>query len=166
MKIINWIIIKWQLLKDFYSRMIHGHSILKTVKVTPKIYLGGAFNKNQITEIKKWGITAVISMRQKQPPAGINTLHIPTKDRHSPTLKELEQGIEFIKKEIANGGKIYIHCRSGVGRGPTMLIAYLISTGYELKEAIQLIKQVRKFINLTAVQMDSLIKFEKKISKK
>ncbi len=165
MKLINWLLVKWQLLKDFFSRMAHGHSILKTVKVTPKVYLGGAFNKNKIAQIKKWGITAVISLRQKQPPTGINTLHIPTKDRHAPTIKELEQGIEFINKEIANGGKVYIHCRSGVGRGPTMLIAYLLSTGYELKEAIKLIKQVRNFINLTAVQMDRLIDFEKNISK-
>lgn len=165
MKLINWLLIKWQLLKDFFHRMVYGHSILKTVKVTPNVYLGGAFNKNKIAQIKKWGITAVISLRQKLPPGGINTLHIPTKDRHAPTIKELEQGIDFIKKEIANGGKVYIHCRSGVGRGPTMLIAYLISTGYELKKAIKLIKQVRNFISLTAVQMDRLIEFEKHISK-
>ncbi|MBA3551153.1 dual specificity protein phosphatase family protein, partial [Patescibacteria group bacterium] len=58
------------------------------------------------------------------------------------------------------GGKVYIHCRFGEGRGPTMAIAYLISTGLTLEHAIELVKKVRIFIRPTVVQIEQLKKFE------
>jgi dual specificity MAP kinase phosphatase len=141
-----------------------GHSMLKSVRITPNIYLGGSFTKRQVKNIKNWGITAVVSIRIKTPPVGITTLHLPTIDNGAPTEKDLLKGIDFINKEIKKGGKVYVHCREGIGRGPTMVIAYLISKGYKLNEAIYLLKQVRKFINPTKKQLSRLESFSKKIS--
>jgi protein-tyrosine phosphatase len=40
-----------------------------------------------------------------------------------------------------------VHCRQGLGRGPTMAMAYLIKTGLTFEEAYATIKKVRVFIN-------------------
>ncbi|MBD3328798.1 protein phosphatase [Candidatus Peregrinibacteria bacterium] len=165
MKIINRLLVLWQTFVNYLSRLILGHSMYKNIRVTPKVYLGGAFTQRKIKLLKKWGITAVVSMRMVTPPVGIKTLHLPTRDYHAPTDEDLITGVEFIEKEVKNGGKVYVHCRAGVGRGPTMVIAYLISTGYTLSEAIELIKKVRNFINPTEEQMESLRMFAEKTNK-
>jgi dual specificity MAP kinase phosphatase len=162
MKFINWLILKWYAILDYLSRLILGHSIVKYIRITPDIFLGGSFNKNFIKKLKKSGVTAVVNMRTSQPVSGIKTLHLPTKDKTAPSEKDLEKGVSFIKKQIEKDSKVYIHCRAGRGRGPTMAIAYLISTGYKLEEAVNLIKQVRRFIKPTRSQIESLKKFEKK----
>jgi dual specificity MAP kinase phosphatase len=160
MKFINWLLVKWQVILNFLSRYILGYSSLKTIRVTPKVYLGGFFWKRKIPRLKKWGITAVVNMRTSKPLAGIKTLHLPTRDHHAPTLKDLEKGAAFIQDEVDRGGKVYVHCKAGIGRGPTMVIAYLITTGYELTEAIELIKKVRIFIRPNKIQLARLAEFE------
>ncbi|HEX8018609.1 protein-tyrosine phosphatase family protein [Mucilaginibacter sp.] len=54
---------------------------------------------------------------------------------------------------MTEGGTVYIHCRQGSGRGPTMAIAYLISTGLTYEDAFSLVKKVRTFINLCPGQL-------------
>jgi dual specificity MAP kinase phosphatase len=161
MKIINWLIVKYQLILDIFSRIFRGSSLLKHVRITPNLYLGGSFRKRGLKKFKKWGITAVVNMRTTKPVKGIKTLHLATKDLHDPKFEDLEKGVNFIKKEIQKGGKVYIHCRQGVGRGPTMLIAYLLTIDYTLDEAIELIKKIRPFIKPTKRQMAVLKKFAK-----
>jgi dual specificity MAP kinase phosphatase len=83
-------------------------------------------------------------------------LHLPTKDNEAPSLHDLIKGTDFIVHEIAIGGKIYIHCRKGLGRGPTMAIAYLMRRGATLEDALSLIKKVRPFISPTVAQIGRL----------
>jgi protein-tyrosine phosphatase len=82
--------------------------------------------------------------------------YLPTIDDTAPTEEQLNTGVAFIHKVIANGGKVYIHCSAGVGRAPTMAAAYLIYTGYSLEEALLLIRKVRPFIYIMPPQMDRL----------
>lgn len=71
----------------------------------------------------------------------------------------LAQGIAFIGHVVSAGGKIYIHCRSGLGRAPTMATAYFMSQGYTLNEALALIAAKRPFIKLTPEQLTYLKRF-------
>lgn len=87
-------------------------------------------------------------------------LYLPTEDNTAPTLDHLQQGVEFIRKIIANEGKVYIHCGSGLGRGPSMVAAYLISEGKTTQEAIQQIKKARPFIRVLPAQVERLEEFE------
>src|SRR5690606_6095984 len=91
---------------------------------------------------------------------GIKTLHLPTRDRNAQTVDDLQRGVQFIQQEVEAGGKVYIHCRAGVGRGPTMMIAYLMTIGYTVQESLDLIKKVRVFIQPTRAQMKRLYEFE------
>jgi protein-tyrosine phosphatase len=89
-----------------------------------------------------------------------NYLHIPVVDKTSPSIKQLEEGVKFIKKEIDSGGSVYVHCYWGEGRGPTMAAAYLISTGLTSDAALAVIKKVRPFIRPSLSQIDCLQKFQ------
>lgn len=91
----------------------------------------------------------------------ITILHLPTPDLTAPRMDDLLKGITFIKNEIDNGGKVYIHCRAGEGRGPTMAIAYLMSTGMLFEDALHSIKKVRTFIRPTLPQIEQLKKLER-----
>jgi protein-tyrosine phosphatase len=86
-------------------------------------------------------------------------LQIPVVDDDAPSLAQLNQGIEFIAREVAQDGAVYVHCGSGVGRAATMAAAYLISTGLSVDEAWQRIRQVRPFIRPTAIQVELIEQF-------
>lgn len=115
--------------------------------------------------MKQIGITAIVNMRETPAPMyqdtqSLRILHLPTKDMNEPTIADLVTGIQFIQDEVDRGGKVYIHCRLGEGRGPTMMIAYLISTGLTVEDAFKLVQNVRPFIRPTYVQRTQLAKLD------
>jgi len=89
-----------------------------------------------------------------------NYCHLPTVDDTPPTIEDMNKGIAFITDAVRNGGKVYIHCSAGVGRAPTMAAAYFLSKGHNLNEAVNMIKQVRPFINIMTPQMEFLRQIE------
>lgn len=154
-----------QRLKDHTWRRITGVPRVKRSLILPNLYLGGQYGLHAMETFDEWGVTAVVNMRihsihQDFRSVPLKILNLPTPDYYAPTQKQLEKGVEFIQNEINNGGKVYIHCRQGEGRGPTMTIAYLITTGLTLEHAIQLVKKVRTFIHPTKNQIQALKEFE------
>lgn len=115
--------------------------------------------------MRRRGISAIINMREQRfsdADAGIDGerhLHLATIDNTPPTIADLSRGAAFVSDEISRGGKVYIHCGVGVGRAPTMVAAYLISTGLAPEDAIQQIKQARPFVHLTGAQRAVLDEF-------
>ena len=63
-------------------------------------------------------------------------------------------------KYKAQDGKVYIHCKAGVGRAPTLAAAYFIAAGMTTDAAVDLIKQARPFITITPPQMAALRVYE------
>ena len=55
---------------------------------------------------------------------------------------------------------VYVHCRQGLGRGPTMALAYLMKSGLTFRDAFALVKRVRNFINPKPEQITRLKEFE------
>jgi protein-tyrosine phosphatase len=149
---------------DQSYRKLTGLPTLKRSAITAELYLGGQYNLKSMDRLKYLGVTGVVNMRthsiHKTVPEGIDILNLPTPDFHAPTMENLQKGVKFIKSEVDKGGKVYIHCRLGEGRGPTMALAYLISQGLTLDDAIALIKKVRIFISPSRVQIERLKEFE------
>jgi dual specificity MAP kinase phosphatase len=138
-------------------------------KISENLYLGSMFDFRGAKVLKDSGITAVVDMRKSKPlfTKEFRTLHLPTKNWRAPSIKDLEQGIRFIGSEIEKGGKVYIHCRAGKGRGPTMTAAYLISKGMKLHEALGLVKKMRSVSHTNKAQKKVLqILYHKVNSKK
>jgi protein-tyrosine phosphatase len=71
--------------------------------------------------------------------------------------------VAFIRRVIEQDGNVYVHCGSGVGRAPTMAAAYLVSEGYTLEEAIDMIQQVRPFVRILPEQLVRLREYEERV---
>jgi protein-tyrosine phosphatase len=170
-KLIVPLLLSVQRVADHTYRYQTGFPMIRRSMITPQLFLGGQYGMSAVKQFRKLGITAIVNMRttpidKKYYFPNIVVLHLPTLDQHAPTLKQLQKGVQFISKHIKNGKKVYIHCKYGEGRGPTMAIAYFISQGYSFTKSFLFIKKIRTFINPTDVQIERLLEFEKIYVKK
>ncbi len=151
---------------DHTWRRFVGLPRMRNSLITSHIFLGGQYHTRSLPKLQKLGVTGIINMRMKRihddsliPWA--KYLHLPTVDNQAPTLMQLRSGIDFIHRQIKANGKVYIHCAHGEGRGPTMVIAYLISTGMTYEDAVKQVQKVRPFARPTAPQQERLREIEK-----
>lgn len=150
---------------DHGYRWSTGRPILRNSQITPNLFIGGQYKVSALVLFRKIGITLIVNMRisseiKDENEAPIKVLHLPTKDFTAPTIEDFKIGVTEITKEIQAGGKVYVHCHWGEGRGASMGIAYLVSTGLTLEDAIKMVRNIRKFISLTTVQFERLKEFE------
>ena len=151
-------------LLDQLARRTTGAPIWRLCAVTPQLHVGGQHYRRGYAKMRDYGITAILNMRgercdQAQGIGGERHLQLATIDNTPPSLDDLRCGSDFIRAEIARGGKVYVHCAVGCGRAPTMAAAYLISTGLTADEALRRIKAVRPFVHPTPGQREALAAF-------
>jgi protein tyrosine phosphatase (PTP) superfamily phosphohydrolase (DUF442 family) len=141
-----------------------GREVWRYCQVTPQLYVGGQMRSAGWRWMALRGITGVLNLRENHddrvhgvPPDAY--LWLPTQDDHAPAMEHLRSGVAFISQIIQQGGKVYVHCASGVGRAPTLAAAYLVSTGLTPEQAIGTIRRVRPFIKPTPPQLKVLERF-------
>lgn len=143
------------------NRTLIDHPARVLSQITPQLFVGGQFRRRGWRVLRRWGISAVVNLRAELDDRSLGVdlgryLYLPTEDDQTPTVEELKQGVEFIAGEIQRGGRVYVHCGSGVGRAPTMAAAYLVSLGKTPQQAWEIIRRVRPFIRPTRVQREQL----------
>ena len=149
---------------DHGVRIIAGAPIRSLSQITPHLHVGGQYRRRGWPRLASRGVVAVVNMRVEfdDNDAGIapeRYLYLPTVDNDAPTLEQLRAGVAFIVEEIAQGGGVYVHCGSGVGRAATMAAAYLVSTGLTPDQAWACIREVRPFIRPAPVQVAQVKRF-------
>lgn len=136
--------------------------------ITDGIYVG----TNQCCQmglsdvLKKEGITADISLEEERldQPFGVESyLWLPTKDHTPPSDSQLELGVLTLERLTAQGMKVYVHCKNGHGRAPTLVAAYLIKKGMTFEEAEKLLKKGRPETHILPNQQAALKKFERSL---
>jgi protein-tyrosine phosphatase len=142
-------------------RLLTGAPTRRFSQLSHDLSLGGQYDRRGLLRLRERGVTSVVNMRgeydeQKHGFAPEYYCHLPTVDNHAPTLEHLRKGVGFIQQEVDAGRKVYIHCWEGVGRAPTMLAAYLVSTGIKPGEAWARIKAVRPFIRPSLSQISQV----------
>lgn len=70
--------------------------------------------------------------------AAFDVFYLPVADESVPTLEELVTLIDWLDLLIGQRKKVLIHCRYGIGRTGTVVLAYLLHQGYDCKEAKEL----------------------------
>lgn len=149
----------------------HIHGIIDYSKITHYIYIGTNMCSIKGCNIhfrllKKLGVYADISLEKEhsEEPSHLKThIWLPTKDKKPPSKTQLLIGTAALKQFEADKKKVYVHCKHGHGRSPTLVAAYLITKGYNTKRAIEIIKQKRPEIHITKPQIKAILKFERYI---
>ena len=144
-------------------------------KITDKIYVGSDLCKGRdcpehSTEFKSLGVSAELNLsaeKREIPPDDIDVYSwLPVVDGYAPSPKQLDVGSSIINAAVKNGATVYVHCKNGHGRSPTMAAAYLIRhKGVGVDEAINFIAKKRPEIHIEKTQRSALKKFADKWSK-
>ncbi len=144
-------------------------------QITEQIYIGSDLCKGNIClvhseDFRRLGVCVEINLsseKKETPPDDIDSYTwMPVVDGYPPNPIQLDVGTAIMNGAISNGKTIYIHCRNGHGRSPTLVAAYMIRyMGLSINEAERKIKEKRPEIHIEDSQREALKKFSKKWSK-
>jgi predicted protein tyrosine phosphatase len=137
--------------------------------ITDDLAVGGALRRRDYRRLTTLGITAVIDAREEAADdaealakLGIRLLHLPTPDRHELSQEQLVRGTRWSLDQLAEGGKLLVHCQHGVGRGPLQGCAILIGQGLSAPEALRTIRTRRWQAAPNDRQIEALLNFEQR----
>lgn len=135
------------------------------VWITPNIAQGPAPSASDIRQMASHGITDVLDLRGEplegetgphpEAYAGTNIRYhyVPMRDRGGAQPASVyDQGVAIIQQAIASGGKILVHCSAGIYRSPSMVYAYLRSTGLSPSDAWETVTHARQNASRQYVQ--------------
>lgn len=146
------------------------HKHTEYSKINQYIYIGtnACCQKHFDKNLLKKGITTDISLEEirMDTPFGIKCyLWLPVKDHTAPSLYQFAMGVSCIENAVKTKNKVYVHCKNGHGRAPTLVAAYLMGQGMSIKKAIDFLKMKRAGINIRPLQIKALVEFSKRINK-
>lgn len=111
--------------------------------------LSGSVDED-IAFLKAEGIGALISLSEApldESPLreyGISYLHVPVDDFTAPSIKQVEQCMEFIEQMIFGKERpVAVHCGAGCGRTGTVLACHFVRRGNSAEEAIRKTREAR-----------------------
>ena len=141
--------------------------------ITPSLSVSGTIKIAHYRSLANLGISAVVDLRYEGKDdqrllamAGIDLLHLPTKDRCSPSNLQLETGVIWISKHLEQGNKVLVHCKNGIGRSFIMAACALVCQGNELEASLRLIKNRRWGAYLNHRQHSALNQFIQTLTEK
>ena len=145
-------------------RVFRGAPLRSYSEVLPGLWVGGQHFLRGVKTMRRQGITAIVNLRtwpndEDRRRELDHYLWLPTTDHTPPSMEDVQRGIDFIQEQIDAGRQVYVHCRAGVGRAPTMTAFYLVSKGMTPEEAWTTIRKVRPFIYPTPIQLAHVREF-------
>ncbi len=145
-----------------------GH-IFDFSKITEQIIIGsdlcgGGVCLLHADQFKKLGVSVELNLSHEEnelPPKEIETyIWLPVVDGYAPTVAQLAIGTSAMHEALKNGKVVFVHCKNGHARSPTMVVAYLVKyQGMNLEEAYKLIKEKRPESHIEESQKIALEEF-------
>lgn len=135
------------------------------------IFLGTnlcCIKKSHIQILHDANIDAEIDLeeeRQETMPGVSIYLWLPVKDKTAPSQEQLDAAVALMSKMVSLQKRIYVHCKYGHGRSPTVVAAYFISRGKTVGEAIEEVERARPEVHIEEKQRSALGKYYDRVNR-
>ena len=142
---------------------ILGIPIKRDSKISNSLWVGAAPSKlgswyiRRVLKMTRFSLLTVSKKEQQSIGSKFYSKHVPEFVQIPPEM--LNEIASEITSLVLSGSRLYLHCREGVGRAPTVAIAHELIMGLSLDEAKRKVLAGRRFTRLTELQESSLDKF-------
>lgn len=116
--------------------------------ITEKLAVGYAPRSvSHLLSLKENGIGAIVNLcaecydlHEAEREAGFDVLYLPIADEEPPTFPQVTEAIAWINDRQRQGKKVLVHCRYGIGRTGTLVLAYLLHSGIPFDTAEEMME--------------------------
>jgi atypical dual specificity phosphatase len=135
----------------------------------------GPTGDDDLLFLKSKGISVLVRLAEKSKAqitseqvarAGMTDFHEPVPDFGAPSQKQIDRIVKYVKEKLNDGAKVAVSCGAGIGRTNAILSCILISLGYTVEDALNLIKKRRGTSPEVKEQLDAISKFAQSIGKR
>jgi Dual specificity phosphatase, catalytic domain len=130
--------------------------------VTPQIAVGARFDIQEAAALLERGIARVVDVRSEccddeevLRTHGVLLLSLPTEDRCAVSQEMLDDGVAWVRAQLAGGHRVYIHCEHGIGRSVLLTLCVLVDLGFEPLEALVHVKRSRQKASPSPEQLEA-----------
>jgi hypothetical protein len=176
-RILFEILLLTHVVKEAMGRWVWWH------KITPNLYLGSmpmSSKNHQRIFTQDLGISAVLAINEpyelgsgtlaghpvseaEWKKVDVQRLVISSPDFIPPAHELLHQGADWINECVLDKRTVYVHCKSGIGRSASIVLAYLVKYhGMTTSSAHDKVYRIRPYIiSKTSFQYNNVLEFEK-----
>ncbi|CAF4803183.1 unnamed protein product [Rotaria sp. Silwood1] len=137
----------------------------KPTMILPHLYLGSEWNASNFEELKANNIGYVLNVSREIDnffPGHFKYLNVRVHDHDdADLLKEWEKTFRFINEAKANNQCCLVHCKMGISRSASTVLAYLMKENNQsLADALEHVKKRRSCINPNGGFRNQLVIYE------
>ncbi|KAI1291736.1 Protein phosphatase Slingshot [Halotydeus destructor] len=115
------------------------------------LYLGSEWNASNLEELKLKGVGKILNVTREVDnfyPGAFDYYNIRVYDDDSTEMiRHWDKTYRYIYKSMEEGSKVLVHCKMGISRSASVVIAYVMkSKNWSLKQALQFVKNKRNCI--------------------
>ena len=158
--------------KFIESHLFKIHTNNHPSQIFKWMYLGTFENACNILDLRRLGINYILNCaydcKNTHLPNCITELHLKVRDESDFEIFEyFEKANAFINQVRSKGGIILIHCKLGISRSPSFVLAYLMKYyNFSFENSLKFLRKKRPQVNPNEGFMNYLDKYEKLFKRK
>ncbi|TAL46056.1 MAG: hypothetical protein EPN91_01015 [Salinibacterium sp.] len=128
-------------------------------RVLDRLWVGDSADLDSRLPLRALGFSAVVDLRDDTvaSPKGVALLHIANRDGDPWNAHQVEQALTFIAEHVRLG-RVLVACAAGMSRSVSMVIGYLVRTGFDVATAYEMVKMVRPQVRPVESMVDSVLR--------
>lgn len=134
-------------------------------QIVDHLYLGSEWNASDLVQLKALGIGYILNITREVDnffPQSFTYFNIRVYDEEDVELmKHWDHTYRFIEKARLAGSKVLVHCRHGISRSASTVIAYLMKKrGWSMRETLEYVVERRDIVQPNPAFQNQLIVYD------